>query len=361
VAVDGEDIVAYSRGSEPSPHELSRAFGTARGLIQRLHARDPATQPALAAGIRRPPESFYWRAVRRLLPPDAAAAAAAGRVVHEARWNGGRGFLGALAAAAWRGANDHTWEAIAYRDPSRVGSARRVEDAAVAALDARFAGCFDSWDPVHAVARVVPASPCPVLAGVRGEDPEGVQAALGSLGPEEASGHLTFRSNQATDDHVAVGPPAPWAARAVEAVVDGAPVDRRGGHVFVDLAAGSHRLRAAAFEPTKQLRAPVRRLRRGDRVVAVGSFHEDARAMALEKLLVMRAEPTARRVNPTCVRCGLRMKSRGRGAGFRCRGCRSKAPAGSEAVEWWSRDDIVGAYEAPVAVRRHLAKPLGRL
>lgn len=360
-ADDGVPMIAYPHGRQPDGRALRRAFVTAARIVEDEHARDPATGPGLVAGWDPPPESFYWDAVRGLVARDAVRPLVAAHAGHWRTWNGGRGLLGATAAAGWRGRHDATYEAIAYRDPQRIGTRRDVDPATVAPIDTEVPGCFDSWDRVHRVARAVPATPCPVLFGIRGDRPDAVARAAGRPGPESPHGSLLFRTNQATDDHVTTDGWRPYASRTVEATVTGEPRPRRGGHVFIRLEAGDgRRFDAAAYEPTKQFRDPVRRLRRGDRVRAVGSFHATTRTLALEKLWIQEAVPAVEREKPECPTCGTRMRSRGRDAGYRCRHGHAKRPENAVRERLRPRDDVLGVYEVPVLARRHLAKPLAR-
>jgi tRNA(Ile2)-agmatinylcytidine synthase len=174
-----------------------------------------------------------------------------------------------------------------------------------------------------------------------------------------------FRTNQATDDHVRDDAGSDWEAYSswrITADVVTEPSTRAGGHVFVPLESLDGRpFVGAAYEPTKEFRHPVRRLRAGDRVVATGSFGSSCDTLALEKLAVLEALPEFRRVKPRCEACGGAMRSKGQAAGFRCRRCGKRAPADATSHATVLRDDLVGAYEVPVCARRHLAKPLSRV
>jgi tRNA(Ile2)-agmatinylcytidine synthase len=60
--------------------------------------------------------------------------------------------------------------------------------------------------------------------------------------------------------------------------------------------------------------------------------------------------------NAVC--CGKRMKSAGRGQGYRCEKCGSTRK--DKVVEIIPRKISTGFYEVPPSARRHLAKPLVR-
>jgi tRNA(Ile2)-agmatinylcytidine synthase len=55
------------------------------------------------------------------------------------------------------------------------------------------------------------------------------------------------------------------------------------------------------------------------------------------------------------------MKSAGKGGGYRCRACHTKAGEDSADVVAVDRLLEPGFYEPPVCARRHLSKPLSRM
>ncbi|MEM2657377.1 MAG: tRNA(Ile2) 2-agmatinylcytidine synthetase, partial [Archaeoglobaceae archaeon] len=64
-------------------------------------------------------------------------------------------------------------------------------------------------------------------------------------------------------------------------------------------------------------------------------------------------------LNPLCPGCGKRMESAGKGQGFRCRNCKTKA---TEKIKIEvPRTLEPGFYEVPPCARRHLTKPLIRI
>ncbi len=79
----------------------------------------------------------------------------------------------------------------------------------------------------------------------------------------------------------------------------------------------------------------------------------------LEKIQIVELAEVWVEKNPLCPICGRRMESAGRGQGYRCRKCKTKA---SERVrERLERDVMPGFYEVPPSARRHLSKPLIRM
>lgn len=81
----------------------------------------------------------------------------------------------------------------------------------------------------------------------------------------------------------------------------------------------------------------------------------------LEKLSVLKLAPLLRKVNPSCPSCGKRMKSEGKGKGYSCKRCGTKAPPEAAKIVRLPRGIEPGWFEVPPRARRHLAKPLIRV
>ena len=278
----------------------------------------------------------------------------------QAGWKSGRGRIGALAAVgAWTAFDDWTVEHIAYRHLDRWGTPRDVDtDSVFTAADRAYPAAWDTVDHGEAEPVCVPNTPGPVLYGIRGDDIEAVQRVADGIDSEQTFTTEVFLANQGTDAHLRngeIGRLEDGRAYRVTGTVAEPPRTRRGGHVFVPLENGSHRVDCAAFEPTKRFRDRVRALRAGDRVTACGEVTEGT--LKLEKFAV-RSLITTEAVTPTCPDCGRTMESAGADQGYRCRDCRTTA---SEKVDnAIDRDLERGWYEVPPCARRHIAKPLIR-
>jgi tRNA(Ile2)-agmatinylcytidine synthase len=283
----------------------------------------PGTDPAAVLLPRPPPEALYDAAVRGIVEP--AAAHRALEAIEGARCfalGDGRGVVGAAAAVAFP-ARGPTFELIAYRDRSRWGTRRAVDYASVEAMDRRYGETFNNVDRNERHAAVAPATPCPVLIGVRGTSPDRLERAAREVEAGEPwAGFLLFETNQGTDDHVVdarLSAAAPrTTVRAMGTVAD-RPRRVEGGHVIFPVADEDRQLDCAAYEPTKSFRAVVAALAPGDRVRVVGAVRADGRTINLEKIEVV--DVVSRR---------------------------GEAPA-APAPGW---------YEVPVSARRHLARPL---
>lgn len=354
-------IRSYQRGSPLERREIRALWNHAQRLLEAwAQLQDSKTHPGLAIFQARPGDDFYWDAVHRVVDLPRALQLLKRWKARWKGWKNGRGLIGALAAASWP-ARHGTYEWISYREPARWGTARALDGSLGRELNERFATTFDNYDARHDHLRIEPRSPCPVLAGIRGTDPADLVSAARLLGPEPPAGALLFATNQATDDHLRPRPAnavEPFSSAILLGAVEGPPRVTPGGHVFARLADRTGTVTLAAYEPTKEFRQALRVLGPGDAVEAYGAVHANPHVLALEKLRVIEQAPRHRARPPLCSGCGIRMKSRGRVQGYRCRRCRASVSRAATVYEPEERPDVRGFHEVPVSVRRHLARPL---
>jgi len=322
---------------------------------------DPAAVPDNSTVIPDAVADFSRAAVRDYHTVDDAVALAAAAGYETAHAGNGRGRIGALAAVgAWRAFDDWTYECISYRERERWGSERDVDAESVRrAADAAYPAVWDTIDCESGYPVCVPRTPCPILHGIRGDDPDAVRAVAADIDSEPVARRALFVTNQGTDAHLqsvdSVDAMQNGRAYRVTGDVVTAPETREGGHVFVSVGDDSGTVECAAFEPTKRFRDRARALRVGDRVTVCGEVSDGT--LKLEKFAV-RELVTTERVTPDCPDCGRSMSSAGAGQGYRCRDCGTTAPGKVERpVE---RDLEPGWYEVPPVARRHIATPLVR-
>ena len=347
------------------------AFSIGRDVIDTWAvAEDPDTNPGLvvadravaeAAPVRTIAENAIRTTVERQTVDDTLESLA---VTHQ-QWANGRGLIGATAAIGAIGARnteqplfrDWTYEWLVYREPDRWGTPRTVATPSEE-FSCESPAVWDTIDPVTNDLACVPHSPCPVLFGIRGDDPHRVRAVGEQLtGEPKARGRL-FETNQGTDAHLRPGGSdtlVDGACYRVRGAVIEAPETQRGGHVRMAIEVGDRQLPCYAFAPTGPFRDHVRALVPGDDVLVCGELGEGT--LKLEKFALVRPV-LSDRVTPTCPDCDRRMKSAGRNQGYRCRDCgTSRAEKELAALD---RDIERGWYEVPPIARRHLAKPLIR-
>lgn len=312
--------------------------------------------------------SYTQRVIREVVELGEAEALAReiGAEVHKFKL--GRGIIGALAAVGHPLERDHTYELIAYRARQNWGKPRKVNPPSVFQMDRlTHPRTFDNVDPETKEIRITPHTPCPVLYGIRGEDPEVVLRAhqlVKALEPIERV--IIYRSNQGTDEHLQktkISGIRPYTSVILEGQVVRGPKTLPGGHVIFTLGDGTGEVDCAAYEPTHGFRRVVRLLREGDRVRVFGGVREEPRiprTINLEKLLILELVPLFRKRNPRCPRCGKSLKSEGRGKGYSCKKCGSLYPGAKPELVRVERGIGRGAFEVPPRCRRHLAKPLVR-
>ena len=304
---------------------------------------------------------FSLRVIRDVASMDEALFLIGKHLIPHLKYKRGRGLIGALASvgAEFR---DTTVELLAYRNRERFGEKREFNPDSFFLADLlSYPETFDTVDWGNDSVISVPNSPDPVLFGIRGESIEAVMKAYEVIETEEIHMYQVFVTNQATDMHLYTEDEIQMLMENRSYILGGdvveEPFEIEGGHVFFSISTRFGEIRCAAFEPTKQFRNVVRKLRTGDRVVVYGSFKDET--INLEKIKIERIADIYEEFNPLCWKCGRRMESEGSGKGFRCRKCRTKA---REKVKVKAERDIEpGLYEVPPSARRHLSKPLVRM
>ena len=298
----------------------------------------------------------------REVVPIADARKLASRGFYAARGNG-RGLVGACASVAWR-PRDRTWEVIAYRARKKWGTPRRLVPRSVSAMDRAFPSTFNNYDHVEDKVVLMPGSPCPILFGIRGDDPRILPNAMRALKGEKGDRWFVFESNQGTDDHLVeakVADVEPFSSATVRGVVASEPRTIPGGHVIASVRDSTGEIDVAVYEPSKRFREVLRRLAPGDRVVVSGGVRQKPLTVNAEKIQVVKLAKLVRKAaNPRCAKCDKAMKSEGRGLGYRCERCGAKSPLGSGTFEPIPRALTAGWYEPTACARRHLSKPLKR-
>ncbi len=358
--VDGVSLRAFPSGTSVlDPEEvLNRVESTLEAWAE---FSDPTTNPGAVVLHRRPPPSLYWRAVRDIVALEDVQELLRGR----GAWKGyknQRGLIGAAAATAWR-PRDRTYELLAYRVRAVWGRRREVDPESVLQMDRRFPTTFNNIDLATRHVAVAPHSPCPVLYGIRGEDPAVLPVASRVLKGERPDRWMIVETNQGTDDHIANDEWRfrPYLSTSLDVTVAELPRTIQGGHVLVP-ARGRRGLDLAFYEPSKEFRQVGRALRPGDRLRVYGSLRDDLRSLNVEKVWVRDLAPWRQRSgNPRCPVCWKAMKSVGRGQGYRCP--RGHGRASPESTRWLQIPRALrpGWYEPPVYARRHLSKPLQRV
>ncbi len=384
------------------PEEKKKVLDVAVEYVEKNADMDhPSTNPGVVVSPSPPPLDFYWRAVRGIVHKQDAI-----RVLERVSgvyhgFKNGRGVIGAVAATSWDPdkTGDWTYEVIAYRDRGKWGTPREILWESVDAVDRKYPSTFNNIDRKNRHIAIAPNTPCPVLFGIRGDNPEDLVLAKDEIEGERYVDWGLFLTNQATDDHIVpkrIGEVEEYESVAVAGRVVSHPKDIEGGHVIFQIeeiegkgdAGGgksgkqggggecgeTKRVFCAAYEPTKEFRDIARALWPGDVVVCIGSVRPkddktlpgggaplggDMKTINLEKLVVARTvDRNVKVANPVCPNCGVHMKSMGRGGWYRCKKCGHKQQGGEKTEKL--PPPPAGIYEVPVCARRHLSRPLKR-
>ncbi len=356
--LEGKDFYCYDSKDDFEP-DHDAIMKRLIPLVQRYHEDD--ADPGLLISSVRPDISFYRKGVTTIM--DRA------EIDRELERIGaltftignGRGLIGATCGLAWI-PEDHTYELLAYRQRDRWGTPRDFDPITVRDMEHTFLTTFNSWEDREEKVAMFPATPCPVLYGLRGDVVEDVIAASKTLRTESIYRWFVFLTNQGTDDHIIreYDGLVPNRSYLVKGTVSSCARHIEGGHVFIDMDTEYGTVTCGAYEPSKEFRMVLDHLIPGDVIETMGEFRETPSTLNIEKIHVISlCEHMVKVSNPDCPSCGRRMESIGKDQGYRCRRCHTKE---RDAVyEKRMRWMVPGWYEPPTCARRHLSKPLKRM
>jgi tRNA(Ile2)-agmatinylcytidine synthase len=341
---------------EPNENDLLKRIIP---LIERFHEDD--ANPGLVISRKKPSQEFYWNGVRKIMDRKDIEneIKRIGAVKFEI--GNGRGVIGSTCGMAWR-PRDHTYELLTYRPMSRWGTERKFDPLTIRDAEHNIETSFNSWEDRDQKVAMVPATPCPVMYGFRGDVQEDLIKGFEMIRTEPIDRWVIYLTNQGTDDHIIYHPKelVPERSYYLEGKVISPAEHIKGGHVFVDIMTKYGKVTCGAYEPSKDFRYVFDNLRVGDRIGVMGELREDPRTLNVEKIHVLElAEVFDKVSNPICPVCGRTMGSAGKDQGFRCKKChtRSKEPMSVKEFRWI----VPGWYEPPTYSRRHLSKPLKRM
>ncbi|MFQ6125978.1 MAG: DUF1743 domain-containing protein [Candidatus Heimdallarchaeota archaeon] len=290
--------------------------------------------------------------------------------MHYFLWGNGRGLIGALAALGNPLERDHTYELLAFRSNEYWATPRRVDVNSVFSMNRKTHPLtFNNVDEEAQKSLITPHGPDPVLYGIRGENPQIVYNAHNQiLVNEPIACWVIFRTNQGTDAHFTheqqIADLKPHIPVILRGKVATPPRTIPGGHVFFDLEDLSGTIPCAAYEPSGKLRNVVRALLVRDKVRVYGGTRpptiHNPMTLNLEKLTILELVPHVDYLNPVCLECGKRMKSAGKGKGYKCN-CGRKLRNTTKICQTKARNIVEGTYYPPPRSVRHLSKPPQRI
>ncbi|HIG20010.1 MAG: hypothetical protein CXT67_01300 [Methanobacteriota archaeon] len=316
-----------------------------------------SASPVLVFNETRFPEEWYWNAVRGYINPSDRVNEVSS--ISSARFwskDGGqelshltRGLVGASSAIAWRGENDWTWEATAWRTADNIGSFRKVPSMLVGEMSDKFPKTILNRDPNAGDTLIAPRTPCPVLYGIRSEDSSVAEQAHNWLQSnedvEKAFAMRVHRSNQATDDHI---------QNICSGMVISKVREVKGGHASLGVFDGKKHCTLVAFKQGGEVNRLLKSLVVGDLVKWRGLISPNSE-IHLESLMCSDGVPR-QLSRPNC-QCGGKLYRQGIGQPLRCEQC------GNTGVSVWLSTgfESINQWVEPLSSnRRHLAKPLSR-
>ncbi len=358
--IKGKDVFSFENKTdwEPDRYMILEAI---KPLVQRYH--DPTdSDPGIVISEIRPSYDFYRYGVSRVADRDVIEKEIERIGALKYEIGCGRGIIGCTCGMAWI-PRDRTFELLSYRPEERWGTERIFDRDSVVEADSLLKSTFNSYEERTGKIAIFPGTPCPVMYGFRGDDPDELIRGHDIIKTEPQDRWLVFETNQGTDDHIITEYTQeefiPNSSYSVEGIVES--VNRiRGGHTFLVLDTKFGKLTCAAYEPSREFRHVLDWLTKGDRIVVLGELRESPRSLNIEKIHVLETVDEYQKVsNPVCTECGRAMTSVGKGKGYRCKRCgtKSELPVLKKVPRWI----VPGWYEPPVSARRHLSKPLKRM
>ena len=279
----------------------------------------------------------------------------------------GQGLIGAIGAIGYN-FRDHTFELISYRNKKNLGKKRIIFKESVKKMQQiTFPQTFNSFDESKNRILIAPHGPDPVFFGIRGEDPDTlIKGASLVKSAEKSHGYMIFRSNQGTGDHLqnelSIMNLRPFSSGYLVGKISEKPHTVLGGHVFFYITVKDIKVKCAIYKPTK-LTFIAQRLIEGDLVKIGGGIRKASknhtRVLNVEFLEILELKKHLIMVNPSCVKCKKRMKSKGKSQGFQCIKC------GNTSLQKIPQEiprEIQKQFYLPIpSAHRHLTRPLQRM
>jgi tRNA(Ile2)-agmatinylcytidine synthase len=278
----------------------------------------------------------------------------------------GQGLVGAIGAIGYK-FNDHTFELLSYRKKSHFGKERNIDASSVKRMQEKtYPFTFNSYDIKKNRVLFAPHGPDPVFFGIRGENTDSVLLASKLVKTHEKPlGHMIFKSNQGTGDHLRneldVSSLKPYLSGTITGTVSSEPQMQKGKHVMFSIEKDGIEVNCAVYRPTGITKAAMC-LMKGDKVRVGGGIRKSsskhARTLNVEFFEVFELQKKMVLVNPLCGRCNKRMKSKGRYQDFECVKCGQKSP--SKITLPVPRQIKTQMYLPLPSAHRHLTRPQQR-
>ena len=313
--------------------------------------KNSLTSPALLYSFEKPDESLYWEAVRHKVDiKDRRNSLDKIKILSLV--NSDWGLIGASSAMAWNPTEESTWELISWRFSDKIGSQRMITSDIVREMEILHPETFVNRDPTADKGLIAPRTPCPVLYGIRGSNPNAVLLAHEWLqnqsNVEKCERFAIHRTNQLSDDHIIGYSNATVLTKSTET---------KGAHSSLEVFSEGKNLTLVAFKEGGDVNRLLRKLIPGDRINWLGLESPDG-SIHLERLSIDSSLP---RITSRPICCNNKtMRSAGTNQSLRCLNCEKVME------KHWLFEDINltgikitnGWAEPTASQRRHLSKPL---
>lgn len=350
--INGRKIYCYSYKKKEV--NLEEIISIIDEVVSKNAMKD--ADPAFVICQKKLPYWIYKKAVKGILSKEEVEKELQEKAFYK-YYRKGRGIIGAAAAIAWK-PRDKTYELITY------GEEKWIDKESVIKMDKSCKSTFNNYDYENDYLAILPKANSPVFYGIRGENFEELKKAKEMLVTAKEERWLIFETNQATDEHLQrkkIKDVKPYESVIVKGIVKKEPYAIKGGHVVFSIYDGNE-IDCTAYEPTKQFRNIIKQLRKGDEVIVYGGVREKPFTINIEKIEIKKLAEVYEKVeNPICKKCGKHMKSIGKGKGYRCPRCGTKADEREAKYAKVKRKIKPGFYEVPIIAMRHLTKPLKRM
>lgn len=279
----------------------------------------------------------------------------------------GQGLVGAIGAIGYS-FHDHTFELLSYRKKSQFGKKRKIANSSVKQMqEVTHPQTFNSYDTKKHRILFAPHGPDPVFFGVRGENADSVLSASKMIRSDEKPvGHLIFKSNQGTGDHLQneldTSSLGPYLSGTITGMISREPRMETGGHVSFSITKDGIEVNCYVYRPTGMTRQAMG-LIKGDLIRVGGGIRrfsaKHGRTFNVEFFEALKLQKNTSLVNPLCKKCIKRMKSKGQNQGFECVrcGCRAAKKVTMETPRQIKHQ----LYIPQVSAHRHLTRPLQRI
>ena len=281
----------------------------------------------------------------------------------------GQGLIGSLGAIGYE-FDDYTFEMLTYRKKSKFGTVRDISKNDVRNIQQSFPQTYNSFDMDADKIMIAPHGPDPVFYGIRGENTTSILDASKVIKTkEELDGHMIFKSNQGTGDHlrneIDSGLMKPFVSGVINGQLVSEPVQSNGGHAFFTIKTTNGNVNCAVYKETGLVQKVVLNLIKGDEIYLGGGIRRATKnhshVLNVEFIKILHLEDKIIEKNPFCDNCNKSMKSKGKEQYYQCSRCGKRSKTVNKITKKVERTIESKLYLPIPSAQRHLTRPKERL